>query len=237
MIKDDRKSNILQILNERKYCTVQYLSKELYVAPITVRRDLKEMEDAGLILRCFGGATIPDHENREVPFEIRNKNNFNEKVEIAKKASRLIKNGDVIFMDASTTVSHIIEYVTDDMNITIITNSTYVLEKAKEKHIKCYSTGGMPVENSHALVGTIAENTIKSLFANVCFFSTQGINSEGVITDHSELETSLRRLMINNSQQQYYLFDSSKLSKQFAFRVTDINKITNYITDSDVDFK
>ena len=75
MIKKERQETILKIIRERRYCTVNYLSKQLFVAPITIRRDLTEMETAGLVARCFGGATIPEYENREVPFEIRNKSN------------------------------------------------------------------------------------------------------------------------------------------------------------------
>jgi DeoR/GlpR family transcriptional regulator of sugar metabolism len=85
MIKKERQEAILKIIRERKYCTVNYLSKQLFVAPITVRRDLTEMETAGLVARCFGGATIPEHENREVPFEIRNKSNTSIKEKLAKK--------------------------------------------------------------------------------------------------------------------------------------------------------
>ena len=87
MLKKERQNNIFDIIKERKYCTVNFLSKQLFVAPITIRRDLTEMEFAGLITRCYGGATVPEYENREVPFEIRNKSNFSTKEKIAKKAS------------------------------------------------------------------------------------------------------------------------------------------------------
>ena len=170
MIKKGRQDTILKIIRERKYCTVNFLSKQLFVAPITVRRDLAEMETMGLVARCFGGATIPEHENREVPFEIRNKNNASIKESLAKKAAKLITNGDVVFLDASSTVSHMTKYISEDQNITVITNSMLVAEELKEKHILCYLTGGRPVENSYALVGSIAEKTVSDLYANICFF-------------------------------------------------------------------
>ena len=119
MLKQERQNSILEIVKERKYCTVNYLSNVLFVAPITVRRDLKEMEDLGLITRCFGGATVPQHENREVPFAIRNKSNFLIKDRLAQRASQLISQGDVIFLDASSTVSHIADYIFEEMNLTV----------------------------------------------------------------------------------------------------------------------
>ena len=238
MIKKERQDTIVKIIREQKYCTVNYLSKQLFVAPITVRRDLTEMESAGLVARCYGGVTIPEHENREVPFVIRNKSNFAIKANLAKKASKLLRDGDVVFLDASSTVSHITDYLSPEQNLTIITNSTLISEKLKEKHIRCYVTGGMPVENSHALVGSIAEQTLSGLYANVCFFSAQGIDEDGMISDQSEAESSLRRLMIKNSKKQYFLFDSSKYNKRFAFKICDVNNICGIITDlSEIPFK
>lgn len=238
MLKKERQNNILEIIKERKYCTVNFLSKRLFVAPITVRRDLTEMESAGLITRCHGGATVPEHENREVPFEIRNKNNFLIKEELARRAAKLIDIGDIIFLDASSTVSHITEYLSIEQNITVITNSILIAEKLKEKHIRCYLTGGMSVENSQALVGSIAERTLSELYANICFFSAQGIDEDGVISDQSEAESSLRRLMIKNSQKQFFVFDGSKYNKRFAFKICSTDDISDIITDlSDIAFQ
>lgn len=238
MLKKERQNTILNIIKSRKYCTVHSLSKQLFVAPITVRRDLTEMESAGLIIRCYGGATIPEYENREVPFEIRNRNNFSIKEKLAKTASTLIREGDVVFLDASSTVSHISESLTPEQNLTVITNSTLIAEKLKEKHVRCYLTGGMPVENSHALVGSLAEQTLSGLYANICFFSAQGIDEDGIISDQSECETALRKLMIKNSKKQYFLFDGSKYRKRFAFRICSAKDISGTITDlNDISFQ
>lgn len=237
MLKRERQNSILEIIKSRKYCTVNYLSNKLFVAPITIRRDLTEMEAAGLVTRCFGGATIPEYENREVPFEIRNKSNFSVKDALAKKAAGLIETGDVVFLDASSTVSHITEYLSPEQNLTVITNSTLIAERLKEKRIRCYLTGGISVENSHALVGSIAEQTVSGLYANICFFSAQGIDENGVISDQSENESALRRLMIKNSKNAYFMFDGSKYDKRFAFKICTTQDITDIITDlSDVSF-
>lgn len=236
MIIKERRNRILEIVKERKYCTVNYLSQMLCVAPITIRRDLTEMEQAGLIHRCFGGATVPDYENREVPFEIRNQSNFSVKEQLARKAAKLIKTGDVVFLDASSTVSRMVEYLTPEQNLIVVTNSTLVAEKLKEKHIRCYLTGGAPVQNSYALVGSLAEQTISCFTANICFFSSQGIARDGMISDQSERETALRKLMIKNSKKQYFLFDSSKYGKHLAFRLGPVQNITGFISDLIVEF-
>lgn len=237
MLKKERQNAILEMLKERKYCSVRFLAKQLYVAPMTVRRDLSQLESEGLLTRCYGGAAIPDYENREVPFELRNKSNLPVKEKLAKQGAALIRNGDVVFLDASSTVNLITAHLTPEQDLTVITNSTLVAERLKEKHIRCYLTGGMPVENSYALVGSIAEKSLADLHANICFFSAQGIDENGCISDQSEAETALRRLLIQNSGKQYFLFDGSKYGKRFAFKICSASDITGVITDrTDITF-
>ena len=111
-------------------------------------------------------------------------------------------------------------------------------EKLKLKHIRCYLTGGMLIENSQALVGSIAEQSLSGIYANICFFSAQGIDQNGIISDQSEAESSLRRLMIKNSQKQYFIFDSSKYNKRFAFKICSTSDINGIMTDlKDVSFE
>lgn len=231
MLKKERQTQILQVLNEKRYSTVSYLAKNLYVSNITIRRDLEEMERTGLVQRCHGGAMLPDHENREVPFAVRDKENSDAKDLIARKAAKLIHDGDTVFLDASSTASHIVNHIGADRNLTIITNSIYVLEKLRGRGIHCYLTGGALLENSHALVGKLAEETISNLYADVCFFSSQGITGDGVITDFSEDETRLRKLMIANSGKSVFLYDHTKVGKRFLFKVCDADMLYTTITD------
>ena len=232
MFKSERQSHILQILEEKRFCTVKFLADHLYVAPITIRRDLMEMENAGLLKRSHGGAAIQDHKNREVPFAVRDRENTEAKNKIAKLAACLIKDGNTVFMDASSTVGHLANYLEPEQNLTIITNSIRMLDKLKGKKIKCYLTGGMLLENSHALVGTLAESSVSSLYADICFFSSQGISEDGVITDFSEDETRLRKCMIKHAKKSVFLADKSKFGKTFMFRVCHTDDIYQVISDS-----
>ena len=231
MLKKERQDRILQLLNEKHYATVRHLASLLYVANITVRRDLEEMEKRGLVHRCHGGAMLPEHENREVPFAVRDKENTLAKERIAQKAAKLIRDGDTIFLDASSTASHIVEYIGGKQDLTVITNSVYVIEKLRGKKMRCYLTGGALLENSHALVGKIAEETVESMYADICFFSSQGVTEEGIITDFSEEETRLRKCMIKNAGKRIFLYDKSKLGKRFLFTVCDLASLDDAISD------
>ena len=231
MLKKERQEIILSTLTAKRFCSVKALAEQLYVAPITVRRDLEEMETAGLLKRCHGGASVLDFANREVPFDLRSRENTSAKARIGQKAVSLLCHGDTVFLDASTTVSHLADHITAEQDLTIITNSIRVQEKLKGRGIKCYLTGGMLLENSYALVGHIAEQTISSLFADICFFSSQGFTEEGLITDFSEDETRLRKCMIANAKRSVFLYDHTKLGKRFLFKVCDAGQLYTTITD------
>ena len=87
------------------------------------------------------------------------------------------------------------------------------------------------VENSHALVGKIAEETIRSLYADICFFSSQGISDEGIITDYSEDETRLRKEMLSHSGKSVFLYDNSKAGKRSLFKLCHIDDLYMIIND------
>ena len=233
MLKKERQEAILSTLAAKQFCSITELAKQLFVAPITVRRDLTEMEAAGLLKRCHGGASVVDFANREVPYELRSRENASAKARIAKKAVQQIHHGDTVFLDASTTVAHMADYIDSQLELTIITNSIRVLEKLRGKGIRCYLTGGMLLENSSALVGRIAEDTVASLYADICFFSSQGITEDGVITDFSEDETRLRKRMLDNAKRKIFLYDHSKLGKRFLFKVCTADELTTVITDDE----
>ena len=232
MLKKERQEAISAALTSKQFCSVTELANKLYVAPITIRRDLVEMESAGLLKRCHGGASVVDFANREVPYELRSRENTSAKARIARKAVQLIHHGDTVFLDASTTVAHMADYIDTQLELTIITTSIRVLEKLRGKGIRCYLTGGMLLENSSALVGRIAEDTVSSLFADICFFSSQGITEDGIITDFSEDETRLRKCMLANAKQKVFLWDHSKLGKRFLFKVCTTDELTAVITDN-----
>lgn len=236
MLKTERQRKILDIITQRKHCTVKFLAETLFVSPITVRRDLDTLEGEGLVTRCYGGVSVPRHLNREVPLEVRENSNTDVKGALARRAAGELKNGDTVFLDASSTALHIVDFVYPEQNLTFITNSIRALIQLKDRHIRCYSTGGMLLENSFALVGSLAIEAVSKLNADIMFFSTQGITEAGEITDFSEAETQLRKAMMKNAKKTVYMFDSSKLNKKYLFSVCRAQDTDKIITDIKIDF-
>lgn len=233
MFKTERMDAILDILQEKKHATVNYLAEHVYASNVTIRRELKKMEELGLVIRSYGGVSLRESENRFVPLVIREHNSSSIKDQIAKQAVELVSEGNTIFMDGSSTVLRMVNFLKEKQNITVITNSLRTAAMLCEKRITVYCTGGLLVPEAFACVGTYSENLIQSVTADLAFFSSQGLSVDGKISDFSENETHLRRLMLKHAQKKYFLCDSSKLGKTFLFTVCHISEIDGIISDVD----
>ncbi len=234
MLKAERQQKILDMISKEGYVTVEQIGRALYVSEPTARRDLNEMARQRLIIRSHGGATLRPEHNAEVPIDFRNTYHTKSKQKIAKVAASLIKEGDVIFIDASTTSLHILEHIKAIGNITVITNSIQATQFLRNSGLTVYSTGGKMLDNSLAYGGSIAEDTLKRFNIDLMFFSSYGITEDGMIQDYSEDETALRINAMRCAQKTAFLVDKSKLGKKSLFNVASIADVHFYVTDADL---
>lgn len=183
-----------------------------------------------------GGAIIESHSTSylKIPFAIREMEDFDAKCIIAKKASELVKDGDVIMLDASSSAYAMIPYLAEKNNITVITCGIKALIQLGEYGINVCSTGGRLLSSCMSLVDSDAMRTISEYNADIVFFSCRGISPNGNITDFSIEENLVRRSMIEHSKKAVLLCASEKLNKTYMHNLCSINDIDHII--SEVDF-
>src|SRR6056297_1082681 len=121
MLSHTRKNKILELLKTHKQISTQELEKELSVSGATIRNDLAQLEEKGLVKRIHGGAVLPEKENKN-SFRKRSEKNVEEKKAIGKIAKNYIENGQTIILDASSTILYLLPYLTQYEKLTIITN-------------------------------------------------------------------------------------------------------------------
>ena len=228
----ERQKQIMEILEDRKSISVNKLADMLYVSHPTIRRDLTDLEIQGKVHRTHGGVVLRHASDAEIPLPLREDQNNHAKSIIAQKASSLISDGNVIFLDGSTTVSYLIPYFEKMKDIVVVTNSPHISIRLGEKKIKNYCTGGLLLMHSLSYVGSEVERFIENINADICFFSSRGYTESGLITDSSEREVCVKKAMIRNASKSYYLADSSKLGKKFAYNVCSINTIAGFIDET-----
>ncbi|MDD3840500.1 MAG: DeoR/GlpR family DNA-binding transcription regulator [Clostridia bacterium] len=228
----ERQQEILNILKQEKSVTVSDLSKRFFVSEATIRRDLRELEKLDLLKKTYGGAVLLEGLNLEAPLSFRETEQKAEKEKMGKLASDLVKDGDILIIDSSSTTLKIVDYLNDKDKLTVITNGAKtVVELGKLTNVKTYSTGGLIRENSMSLIGETARKCIQKYHADILFFSCRSISMEKGITDSSEEEAELRRIMLLNSNKSVLICDHTKFDAASFCKVCDFEHVDCLVTD------
>lgn len=227
----DREKQILEILLKEKRVSVPELARALFISEPSIRRDLQSLEKQNLIKRVHGGAVLEESalSKNRIPFLIREYEQRDAKALIAKKAINLVNDGDVIFLDASTSCYYLIPFLASRSNLTVITNGVKALMKLAEYGINTISTGGALNNNCLALVGEEAYKTIDAYNADVAFFSCRGISDDGYLTDISPEENNVRLRMIRRAKRAYLLCANEKMGKSYFHNLCHKEDITDII--------
>ena len=211
------------------------LARQYNLSASTVRRKLDELEKDGLITRTHGGVKSVEDDLTVTSFATRVHTNVAEKRRIALKAIKLIREGDVIFLDASSTTYFLTEYLNEFSKIKVITNGIDTLAALATKGISAYSTGGkVSRESPSVLVGQFARNAVYGVHADVAFFSVHGINENGEIFDTNQSCNEITSCMIKCSDKVVCLCDNTKIGKSGAFKVCDVSDVDYVVCDRDV---
>ena len=231
MYNVERQEQIIKILEAEKSASVKSLAARLFVSQPTLRRDLTTLEEQGKVQRTHGGVVLRKSSDAEIPLIFREDQNNSSKKAIAQKAAEFINDGDVIFLDASSTVSYLIPYLERFNDIIVVTNSPKISMKLGERKIKNYCTGGLLLMHSVAFVGNETERFVSSINADLFFFSSRGYTENGTITDSSEQEAAVKKAMLKNAARSYYLCDSSKRDKKYAFNICSVKDVCEIIDE------
>lgn len=233
----ERQQKIVEILNDLGAVSVSKLSEDLGVTEETVRRDLEKLESQELLRRTHGGALPIDDGSYELSLQKRRETNTEAKKQIAKAAVNMIATGDTIFLDASTTTYYMAKEIKRmKLNITVISNSLFVINELSDvEHVKMIAVGGLVGQNQ-SFVGRFAENCIEeNYFANKMFFSSKGIVRGNGILESNEQECAIKQQMLKNSTKHYYICDKSKIGRIGFIKLAGFDEIDCFITEEDVD--
>ncbi len=232
MLVAARHEKIIATLNERKTIRVSELSKLCSVTEETIRRDLEKLEGLGKLSRIHGGATLLKDEDEELSHLQREVINKKEKMSVAKEAVKYIEENDIIFLDASSTALYLARFI-PNIKLTVLTNSIQICtELSKNSNIQVVCTGGILSHNSMSFVGPLTLKTLESYYVNKLFFSCKGIHEDWGISDSNELQSLVKRKMIQMADKKYLLLDHTKTDKKAFAHIAKIEEIDVLIIDS-----
>ena len=231
MFDYERQATIMNMLHARQRVTTDEIAKALFISEATARRDLKQLETAGLIRRTHGGAVLISGPLCEIPLELREAANSMAKQRIAAKAVTMIRDGFTVLLDASSTVSVLIPLLGSFQGLTVITNSPKAAVSLAAMHIKVLCTGGLLLDNSLAFVGRHAERLIESINADIAFLSCRGISEDNGATDSSLEEAEIRRAMLARAGKRVLMCDKSKFGKNYTYTIAQLEQFDSILTD------
>ena len=231
MSKTKRQEQILELLNEYGFLTVERLSELIYTSPSSIRRDLSVLQNLSLVKRTHGGATLFDSVSRTVPLVSRMSRNTNEKRMIARKAAAMLRDGQSIMLDGSSTAGYLIPYIAKHNDMIVFTNNMNTAINSINYGIKTFCIGGFSVDKSAVLSGPQAYNTVSEIYPDVLFFSSKNLSKSGEISDPIQEENYIRTLMLKNAKQKVFLCDSEKFGGEALYRLENLDNIDVCVFD------
>ncbi len=243
MYSVERKAEIIQMLESQGTVDVSNLAIKFQASRETVRRDLRELEANGIIKRTHGGAVLSERHNniqksQEYPVAVRGIQRFHEKNEICKKAASFIQDGDIIFVDNSSTTMYLTRYLPAGIQVTFITNSIkFMLEcmQNPNPNILLISLGGIFHSNNLSVYGNGTLKSAEEYYPNKAFLSCAAISAKGMLADTSIYELDTKRMMIERAQEVYILADHTKFNKNGPISLSAASSIDYLITDSQIE--
>ena len=222
MLKTERKQLILEELQEHHVVSLEKLVSLLETSESTVRRDLDELESENKLRRIHGGAELPHSLQQEESIQEKSVKNLQEKKLLAQKAASLIKEQDVIFIDAGTTTAFLIKELSNK-DITVVTNSIHHAVQLVEKQIPTVMVGGSVKMTTDASIGGVALNQINQLHFDRAFIGMNGVDENYYTTPDME-EGAIKRAIIDNAKQTYVLVDASKVGQTCFAKVAPLKR-------------
>ena len=232
MLAIERRREILAKLSASGKVIVSKLAKDFGVTEETIRRDLEKLDKEGLVSKTYGGAVSKSSSTLDLPYNIRESVNVDQKQIIADKVCELINDGERLMVDSSSTALYIIKKIKEKKNLTIITNSVKILLELAEKHDwTVLSTGGVLKRNALSLTGSSAEKMISSYHVDTAICSCKGLDMTLGVTDSNEKDSLIKQAMLASAERCILALDSEKFDKKSFVKVCKAKNIDIIVTD------
>ncbi|SDX06564.1 transcriptional regulator, DeoR family [Lutibacter oricola] len=235
----DRHQLILKKLEENGYVNVNELSQDFNVSVVTIRKDLKLLEERKLLFRSHGKAVPANPYIKEHHVNIKEKIHPQEKNRIAKAAAASLAPYDSIIIASGTSVIEFARHIsatTEDLTVlTASLNTALIL--SENTNIDVMQLGGIVRKSSSSVIGPTAEKMLSEFTFTKLFLGVDGIDLEFGLTTTNSMEASLNKEMIKAAQKIIVLADSSKFGRKGFGKICGLDEVDQIITDNNIDKK
>ncbi|HCO81103.1 DeoR/GlpR family DNA-binding transcription regulator [Bacillus altitudinis] len=233
MLKMKRIQQIKEYILKNQSVSLDDLVATFDVSKNTIRRDIQKLVSEGHIQKVYGGVAA-NHAKLEA-FQDRQIRNQAQKRLIAKEAARLVKDGDVIFIDSGTTTLELIHFIYDKQ-VTVVTNNLdFIVQATPYKQLQVISTGGQLERKTKSFsLYSMAEEFHYYNFDKV-FMASTGVSISNGVTNSSPVETSMKKLVVKKGKDVFLLVDHTKFDRYAMVTYCGLDEIDYLITDHPLD--
>ncbi len=233
MLTSHRKQQLLNRLKKDGKLVAKELSEELGVSEDTIRRDLRELAQEGLLLRVHGGALPTSPATGE--FAAREAIRHKGKVAIGRAAAAMVQKGQVVILDGGTTAREVARHLPLQLKATIVTHSpTIALELVQHPELDVILLGGRLFKHSIVAVGAACLQAIRDVHADLFFMGVTAIHPLTGLTTGDFEEAGIKRALSNAAAETYVLASAEKLNAASPYSVVELSQITGLITEKSV---
>ena len=230
-MRADRLDRIEQYVLERGNASIPEIAETFDISINTVRRDLAELLRRGNIRKVYGGVSTASAGFS--PMSVREAANEPEKKTIGRLAAEMVEDGNTIFLDAGSTVPHLIGYLKDRSNVTIITHNLKAIEEAsKYENLRIIAIGGEYNYHTQSFVG-IAASEIEQLHYRIdkVFLATTAVSAKFGLSNTTFLEAEIKRKLVSAGGEVILLADHTKFGQNAVISFCALDQLAAVVTD------
>ena len=233
IMKTERRDYILDKIRIEKKIKAQDIVQQFDVTMETVRRDLEELENQGLLRRVYGGAIEGRVYEPEPSYDSRIISRLDEKQAIARKTAEMIDDGEIIYLDGGTTALEVArELANSDMTLTVVTNALPVAEALlKGNNIEVIILGGVISKGESVANRLMDPATIDVFNFQKTILGAASISPSQGVTDYNLDVSVLKKRIMGRSDKVIFVADHSKFNKRVRYTVADYHDIDVIVTD------
>lgn len=235
LLISQRREQLVLWLAQHQYASVPQLASHFQVSEMTIRRDLMALQDMGLVERTRGGVEIA-HSAQEPSFSMKRLLYAIEKAAIAREALQFVESGMTVALSAGTTTWHIARILKGFSRLTFVTNSTNVADALQQNGWDAIIlTGGNYRTPSDALVGPVAERTIRGLYSDLLFLGVHALDLQGGISTPNPAEAAVDQVLMEQARRVVLVVDHSKFGTRTFCRIASLAEADAIVTDEGAD--
>lgn len=230
-MREDRLDRMEQYIRNHKFVSLEDLSSEFNISMNTVRRDINVIVERSDIKKIYGGVKI-EYNRIPPPFDERSALNQDIKEQIARKAAQLVEDGDIIYVDSGTTTCRLINYLGERKNITVITHSIDVINRAiSNPELTLISLSGTLNRKTLSFTGQSTIDVLQTLNISKAFMAANGISVQNGATQSTSIEFAIKKSVVDRSDNVILMVENRKFGAVSLLTYCPLNKINYIVTD------